>query len=457
MAKKEGYLTTRGERVSYGTYFVGQNIFYITLLTFLTVFFTDVGIPALTVAAIMLVVKVWDAINDPIFGAIVDKVRFKSGKFLPWLRVSLVAIPLATIFLFAIPTGLGMTAKVIWAVIGYMLWDTAYTICDVPIFGIVTTMTNNTSERTSLMAIGRVSAMLAAIAVGIAVPQARKAIGGWLPTIILLSVVALVLMFPICITAKERIKPQHAEQEMGLKKMFGFVIRNKYMLIFFAAYIIYGATAISTGLGMYVARYLLGNEGMMTISMLITLLPSVIIGIFIPTITRKIDKFKLYFYSMMAYGILCIISYFVGYGNLVIYFVMLVIRSIPFGAITVLTFMFTPDCAEYGLYKTGVPATGVSFSMQTFTTKLNAALATSIGALALSMIGFIEGEGAAQPAGFNDKLWFINILVPAIGTLLSLLVFSRYKLRDKYVQVMAKYNAGEITREEAEARLDGKF
>ena len=68
-----------------------------------------------------------------------DKVNFKKGKFLPWLQISVIAIPVATILLFTIPTGIPMMAKIIWATLAYMLWDTAYTLCDVPIFSLFVT------------------------------------------------------------------------------------------------------------------------------------------------------------------------------------------------------------------------------------------------------------------------------------------------------------------------------
>ena len=144
---------TKKEKFSYGMYFMGQNVFY-GLIGYMTTYFTDVGITAALVAVVALITKVWDAINDPIFGMIMDKVHFKKGKFLPWLRISVIAIPVSTILLFVIPTGIPLVAKLIWATLAYMLWDTAYTLCDVPIFGIVTTMTLDQKERVSLNSIG---------------------------------------------------------------------------------------------------------------------------------------------------------------------------------------------------------------------------------------------------------------------------------------------------------------
>jgi Na+/melibiose symporter-like transporter len=120
-------------------------------------------------------------------------------------------------------------------------------------------------------------------------------------------------------------------------------------------------------------------------------------------------------------------------------------------------FMFTPDCAEYGLFKSGISAPGISFSIQTFSAKLTAALATSLGAACLAAIGFVEGVGAEQTAGFADKFWLVTTWVPVVGSILGIIVLSFYKLRDNSVQVMAKCNAGEISREEAMKALEGKF
>jgi len=100
-------VVTKKEYISYGAYFVGQNIFYFLIFSYMNIYFTDVGISALAVAAIALAVKIWDAVNDPIFGGIVDKVKFKKGVFLPWLKISLVGIPVTTVLLFAIPANNG--------------------------------------------------------------------------------------------------------------------------------------------------------------------------------------------------------------------------------------------------------------------------------------------------------------------------------------------------------------
>ena len=443
-------MTNGGERFSYGLYFVGQNIFYIFVYLYTATYLLDAGISAMAVSAALLVVKIWDAINDPIFGGIVDRVKFKKGKFLPWLKISLIFIPITTILMFAIPSGLSIGAKVVWAIISYMLWDTAYTICDVPIFGIITTMTDNQQERTRLMSLGRVSAMLASMIVYMGVPKFREAIGGWLPTIIILSVIALVTMIPICFTAKERIKPADAEKEVGIREMFRYIGHNRYLLIFYLALFIGYSANVSSTLGLIFARICLGDEEMQSIVSIASFVPSIIVGILIPTIVKKVDKFHLYLFSIIASGVLGLIQYFCGYSNFALFMVLSFLRGIPLGIWSMTMYMFTPDCAEYGHYKTGINAIGITFATQTFAVKLMTAVSTAFGTFLLGIIGYVEGEGAVQAAGFADKLWNIYALVPSIGLLITIPLLLGYKLRDKDVAIMAKCNEGEITREEAQ-------
>ena len=78
--------------------------------------------------------------------------------------------------------------------------------------------------------------------------------------------------------------------------------------------------------------------------------------------------------------------------------------------------------------------------------------------LSLSYVGFVEGEGAIQPAGVADGVWALFCLFPAAGFAVALLVLLLgYKLRTGEVQIMCRYNNGEMTREEAESHLAQKY
>lgn len=288
---------TKREKFSYGMYFMGQNVFY-GLIGYMTTYFTDVGITAALVAVVALITKVWDAINDPIFGMIMDKVHFKKGKFLPWLRMSVIAIPVSTILLFVIPTGIPLVAKLIWATLAYMLWDTAYTLCDVPIFGIVTTMTLDQKERVSLNSIGRIFAIFAGIVTGILLPLVRQSLGGWATTVIVLSILSAAMMIPMCLFAKERVIEREkardggAEENYTLRDMVECLRSNKYLLIFFAAPLINSLLNIGATWGLYIARYCLGGEEIASFVSMAVIVPTLIGAAIAVQLCKKYDKFR---------------------------------------------------------------------------------------------------------------------------------------------------------------------
>jgi probable glucitol transport protein GutA len=445
------------ENTSYGLYFFGQNIFYTLLATFLLTFFTDIGIPAAMVAIIMLVTKIWDAVIDPVFGGIVDKVNLKGGKFVPWLRISLVLIPLFTIIMFAIPAGdaIPLPVKFVWALVSNLLWGVAYTMCDIPIFGLVTVVTDDQNERTTMMSVGRLFSQIGTMVVYVAIPAVRTAFGGWFPTVFALSIIALVFMSPLCFTAKERIKARSNEANVTIKMMFQYVVSNKYLLYYYGANIITGALGISAGLHLLVARIILGDENQMIILAVLQIVPALIAGAIVPFIAKKIDKYYIFIFCTILSIIFRVIIYLVGFQSLPLLYVLSGISGIPAGFCTIISFMFTPDCAEYGQYKSGYSASGITFACQTFSAKMISAIGTAAGALALSLIGFVEGEGAVQAANFNQALWGIYFLVPVLGSIISLPLLYKYKLRDKYVSIMVKANTGEISHAEAEKLLKG--
>lgn len=461
------FTTKLGERVSYWSYFVGQNIFYNVVTTFMATYLMMNGIDLGKIAVVTLIVKIWDAVNDPLFGIIFDKIKFKNGqKCLPWLRLSVGLIPITTVLLFIIPSGMAQSGKLIWFMIAYLLWDSSYTVCDVPIYSMVTTMTDNINERNTLMSLGRLfsgagmglSGMLCTLLVS------EKVGLSFSPTVILLSVLGLLFMIPLCFVGKERNYHGELEDEaFSIKRMLMYLVRNKYLLIYYLGYLFANGLMTGNALSLFVSYYLFGSANFNIILGILSTVPSIVVALLIPVVSQKFDKFKLFFICNTVAAVLGLVMYFIGWQNKLLFIVLTVIRSLFTSVTGTLGFMFTPDCAEYGQYKTGVDAKGITFSIQTFTTKIAAAVASSLG---LAILGFfdwtkIEAESFAdieklnivQSATALNGLWITYILVPSIGLVITSFIYLFYRLRDKDVQIMAKYNAGEITREEAENLL----
>lgn len=466
----DSFITSRRERRSYGLYFTGQNIYY-ALSTYFVTYMMFLGVDLKKTAGIMLAVKAWDAVNDVLFGVVFDKVKFKSGqKCLPWLKISTAFIAFVTIFLFCIPQSTPETGKLIWFTIGYILFDTAYTLTDVPIYSMVTTMTNRLDERNSLMSQGRifsgVGGGIAAILVTILLSE--KVGVSFSLVAVMLSVLGVALMLPICLFGKERnYSAESPEENFTLKQMFRYLGKNKYLLFYFCAYIVAGCCATNVGLSLFTSYYLFGNSVFNLFLGLLSAAPALVIALFLPKIIRRIDKFKLYFLCNIANIVLGLLIFFVGWKNITVFIILSVIRAIPFGTIGVLSFMFTPDCAEYGLYKSGTDAKGITFAIQTFSSKIGSAVSSSLGLFVLGLFGWVsvsadsfadlQAQAVVQSDMALNGLWVTYALLPVIGAALSLVFLFFYKLNDKDVQIMADCNAGKITRDEAEHMLSRKY
>ena len=467
----EGWMTLRHERRDYGFYMIGQNIIYTFVTSFMVTYMLMCGIPPVKSAAIMLVVKVWDAVNDVLFGGLMDKIKFKKKvKFLPWLRASVIFIPLFTFLMYAVPGSAGENIKLAWFAVAYVLWESFYTLCDAPIYGMVTTMTSDLNERNTIMSHSRIysalgaglPALLGAWLISREVGMSFTAVGG------IFSAVALATMLPICIRGKERnYVATDQGQEFGLREMFRYLVSNKYLFIFFGAYLVCHCLGTSEILNLFVSYYLFGNELFSVILMVLTYLPVAILALFAPRLLKLIDKYKLFFYCNVAAAVLGILIYLTGYSNIYLFVGLNMLRGIPIGISTFLVFMFTPDCAEYGQFKSGVDARGITFSLQTFSAKLTGSVATALGMFIIGLYGWKEvvansfedlvaleaAQGPLQTPQAINGLWITYALVPVIGFVLSTAILYFYRLSNRDVQAMSDCNAGKITREEAIEQL----
>ena len=467
--KHPDYMSTRGERWSYWSYFVGQNFSYALMVMILPTYLLMVGVDVTKIAAAIFIVKAWDAVNDVFFGIIFDKVKFKSGlKCIPWIRISFICLAVGSLLMYLIPGGLSENGKLIWFIVSYILWDTAYTLTDVPIYSLVSSMTSNLGERNSILSIGRIFATGAAgIAFLASTVLVSEQVGlGFLPVAIVLCIGILLSMIPMGITGRERVVPETEEDSYTIRGMLKYLRTNKYLLYFFSGYMISGLLGTSGAVELFVSYYLFGSALFSTLIYVIAAGPMVLVALFMPKLLQRFDKFKMYRNCTALCVLIGFIIYFVGYKNITIYIILALLRAVPFAVVGILGLTFTPDCVEYGLYKTGIDARGIAFAVQSFAAKFNS-VSQSISLFVLGLFGWATIEAASfaeletmnitQSAAALNGLWITYALVPVVGGLLSLIPYFLYKLNDKDIQVMAKCNSGEISKEEAKTQLSRNY
>ena len=468
---KPQYMTTFKERISYWTYFVGQNVYYNITAAFISTYLAMQGIDLTKVAIVLLIVKIWDAVNDPIFGYIFDKVKFKNGqKSLPWLRIATGLIPVVTIALFAIPSGMSELAKLIWFGVAYVAWDTVYTLTDVPAYAMLNTMTDSLAERNTLLSVNRVFSGAGVLIYGVVLPILISESVGMSATmaIAIMSIFSAITMIPLCVNCKERnYKPEDEEESFTVKQMFRYLGKNKYLLTYYGGYIATDALKTSAAVLLFVSFYLFDSSMYSVVLNVLNMVPGVFAAMAMPSLLKKFDKFKMLFWCNIVNILLGLLIYFTGYENRVLFLVLTCIRTVPLSIVGILAFMFTPDCAEYGQYKSGISAKGITFAIQTFSVKITGAISSALALFLLGCFSWISIEaesfealkemGIQQSAGALNGLWIVYALVPVIGMIISTFFYLGYKLNDKDVQIMAKCNAGDISREEAESLLSRKY
>jgi len=428
--------TGRFERLSYGGFFLGQNIIYMIQLQFLLYFYTDyVGLKVLHTGILFIIAKIWDAVNDPIMGAIVDKCNFKKGKYLPWLKVVTYILPLTLVFLF-IDVNLGYGGKLMFAYFTFILWDMVYTVSDAPIFSLSTVMTKSTFERDTLMSYGRVAAALAAIST--AAFMVIKVGLGMTWTVGVYALIAFLFMLPLQFVAKERVKYIRSS-DISFMKIFGFLFKNKYLLLYYLGYLAIGATNSLQIIAVYFADSNLHDETMLTVIMAIVILPMLVVSPFLPRLIKKFGKRKITVVCCVITIALSLIQFFTGYDQFVLFLALTAARVLFMQVPLLIYGMFTADCIEYGAYVNGERSEGISFSVQTLITKISEAICLLVCLGLLGASGYLS-KSDVQPASALSMIWAIMTLLPVIGYLIMIVVMYFYKLDEKEVARIIEIN-----------------
>lgn len=451
-----GCRTTVKERISYGMYFFGQGLIYTIISQYLMFFYTDYALlPPLVVSVLLFGGKVWDAVNDTLFGVIVDKVRFKSGeKFLPWLRISTILIPVTTVLLFSIEKVPSMGWRIGLALVTYFLWDTAYTLCDAPILGLCTTMTTDVKERGTLMTFSGVGgAMAMALSALAIVPFLDTA--GFLKTSIGIGAVAFVTMSMVSIFCRERVHIETGSQEgAGLRDTWRYLKGNRYLKLFYGYRILSGIMSVS--MLTFMCKYCLGDVKAVALVALYSLPMIFCVYAAAPVLMKRFDRIVLYRASVCLTIAAYLITFFIGYEHKqTVIFCMAVIAALAILP-SILLGAIPQDCVEYGTFKTGVRKEGITFALQSFVSKLNAAFASGLTGIVLTLIRY-EGALEVQSAATTRGIWSSTFLIPAAGQLLAVWLLFRYDLRDKDVQIMSDCNSGKLSREVALGLLSRQY
>jgi GPH family glycoside/pentoside/hexuronide:cation symporter len=382
------------------------------------------------VAVSLAAAKIFDAINDPIMGVIVDKTRSRWGKLRPYILFSALPVAFFSAILFCLPNG-SESGKLIFFAVMLLFWDAAYTACDVPFWGLIGAAFES-DERTRVISYVRA---FGAIALGLATlggPWIAKLLSfsgettaaGWSRAAILISVVGMAMFLLAFFNTRERHLPP--ADGVSLKTLFATFFRNKPLyLVLLGSILGFGRNIIQAG-GAVFALLAYDNEGYFTLIGAAIIVGMVVASFFSPMLLKKIPAKRLMIYSTIFASLVYGGMYLVGFQNLYLMMGMIFFTGVTLGVFSVVQTTMIADAVDSVERITGVRNDGLSFSSLTFVSKLMGSLAVLVFGLMLSFTGYQSGV-VVTPQMQNTVFLSITI-IPAISCLISIIPFLLYQL-----------------------------
>ncbi len=407
------------------------------LMYFLPIFYTDTyGLSAATVSTMFLVIRFFDAANDPLMGMIADRTNTRWGKFRPYLLWFAVPYGLGTVLMFTTPD-FSYAGKVIYAYASYGLMMVIYTAMMIPYNTLVGVISPDSKERTSVASYKFVFAYAAGASVqAFVIPLVDQLGGGdkargYTLTMAIFGALCVIVFIIAFLSVKERVKPD-ASQRTRLKDDLKDLTRNQPWLILAAVCVttlIY--VAIRSAVVMYYFKYYIGNEAAAGPFMVAGTL-CVLLGV-LPTrwLSSKIGKKKLYIVSMIFVVLSSAGFFLAGPKDLIWIYAMQIIFSLASGPSMPLLWSMLADAADYSEWKNGRRATGLVYSAATFSQKMGFSIGGALAMLILSIFGYVADVPQSAESLFGIKLSLS--LIPAGIALLAVIALLFYPLDDQRV------------------------
>ena len=220
-------------KLSYGFGALGKDYACAIVYIFLMYYFTDVlGIVPAFIGTLFLVARVWDAVNDPIMGMIVDNTRSKWGKFRPWILIGTLLNSVVLIGLFYKPAGISTNTLYAYISIMYILWGMTYTVMDIPFWAMIPSFSDDKREREQIAVVPRIFAAIAWLTLGSFGLKIIQLLGkgnegeGFTILSIIISVFFVLTSILTFLYVKEQIVSDVKAPKVNLKETFMLIAKN---------------------------------------------------------------------------------------------------------------------------------------------------------------------------------------------------------------------------------------
>jgi sugar (glycoside-pentoside-hexuronide) transporter len=399
-----------GEKFGYGLGDLAANLVFQTVMALQLIFYTDTfGLTAAQAGTMTLFVGLGAAVFNPVMGVIADRTKSRWGRFRPWLLWTAVPFGVIVVLTFTTPS-MSPSAKLIYAWVTYLLLRLVYTANNVPYASLTGVMTDDPNERTSITSYRQLFANAAGFIVqSLAIPMVAflghgNSAQGFQRTMGIFAAIGAVLFIIAFAVSKERIEPD-PKQETSVMQDLGDLMKNgPWIALFVLTNFYFAALAIRGGMMMPYFKYCAGNQylyswfnGFGLTAVLISVASST-------SITKRMGKKSLFFWSMVLTGIFNIALFFLPATATVPIIGLEVLRQFAFGCSGPVLWAMMGDVADYGEWKTGRRATGTVTSAVVFALWTGLALGGAIAGWLLSYYGYQANVAQTEHALLGIRL-----------------------------------------------------
>ncbi len=441
--------------IAYAAGDLGCNMSFALKSSIMAIFWTQfMALGEEMYASLLLLVQVWDAINDPLLGSLfdADRRKYKQGKFKAYILIGAIGLLFSGFFFFLPIPEAPKVMRCIMFVLGYVLWDAFYTIANVPYGSMMSVITTNGSERAQLSTFRSIGSMIGNIVPMVLLPiicydasQNLKGETVFVAAVIMGAIGLLCFLFMLKKTtirvSEDEVTISEKKQKFNVFKAMGNFMKNRAAIgATLAAMAMFIGMQGSTTATTVLFQSYFGNAKASGIIMLISYLP---MFLFMPFIKKIVDKFgkKEACAAGSAVSVFGALLLFLPLGNgtagLIGYIVAQAFFGFGLGFYTCVSWALMADAIDYNEWKTGAKEEGTVYSLHSFFRKLAQGLGPSVVILIMSALGYVGEKGADQTFEVAQNMkWLVAALYSFSAIVMFVAIAFIYDLNKKKVAEM---------------------
>ena len=392
-------------------------------------YYTDVlGIGVVSIMVMFIIARVWDAINDPLWGRIIDRIPpAPDGRYRRWLKTLAVPVALSAVLMFVKIPGLSEGGYLAYAYVTYILFGMLYTGINIPYGSLAQVITSDDRERSSLSVFRSIGSTFGAMpamllisfcyvknANGTSVMSYGKILTG-AAVIAALSVAAYLLCYR---WTTERVPTKPAPKEKGQTwKVIKILLHSRpYMAVCLVGMLFLAAQMFSQSYNTYLFNYYFNAPGLSMMPTVCQYLPVAVIMLFAGKLGARFGRREVCAYGMLMAGVCNLALYLVGGTNVWMFLAVCLLSGVGNAFIFLLVWAIATDAIDYNEVSYGLHDEATSYAFFTFMRKLGQTIAAILVNMALLRIGYTDNvlNTANITGGTLDMMFTDSVLIPAV-------------------------------------------